>query len=88
MSAILPPKDTTVPEFERSSVDVWNYKDEDLMTVQLKNLDKDAKRNYTAIYDIGSKTLLQPGDKDFRTVLETAEGDGDVFTQLQIPAGA
>ncbi|HNP21917.1 MAG TPA: prolyl oligopeptidase family serine peptidase [Panacibacter sp.] len=79
VSAILPPKDTTVPEFERSSVDVWNYKDEDLMTVQLKNLDKDAKRNYTAIYDIGSKTLLQPGDKDFRTVLETAEGDGDVF---------
>lgn len=79
VSAILPPKDTTLPEFERASVDVWNYKDDDLMTAQLKNLDKDLKRNYTAIYEPESKKLLQLGDKDFRNVIETAEADGVIF---------
>jgi len=76
---VLPPKDTTLPEFERANVDVWNYKDDDLMTVQLKNLDKDLKRNYTASYDIAGKQLIQLEDESFKDVMETMEGDGETF---------
>ncbi len=47
-SPILPIKDTTLPEFERVSVDVWNYKEDNLMTAQLKNVDADTKKNYLA----------------------------------------
>jgi len=76
---VLPLKDTTLPAFERSSVDIWNYKDEDLMTVQLKNLDRDLKRSYTALYAIDEQRLLQLEDETFKTVNETLEGDGEVF---------
>lgn len=33
---ILPIKDTSLPEFDRVSVDVWHYADPTLQTVQLK----------------------------------------------------
>ncbi len=76
---ILPPKDTTLPEFERVNVDVWNYRDDDLMTVQLKNLDKDLKKNYLAVWDVATQQLTQLGDENFRLVRETLEGDGNIF---------
>lgn len=76
---VLPAKDTTLPEFERSSVDVWNYKDESLQTVQLYNLNRDLKRSYTALYDWQNKQVLQLANEQFRNVELTKEGDGDVF---------
>ncbi|HEV8079656.1 MAG TPA: hypothetical protein VGP43_03015, partial [Chitinophagaceae bacterium] len=52
---ILPPKDTTLPEFERVNVDIWNYKDEDLMPAQLKFGDSLSRKNYLARYDFDKK---------------------------------
>ncbi len=76
---VLPAKDTTLPEFERVSVDIWNYKDDDLMTVQLKNLEKDLQRNYLAVWDIQANKMVQLGDENFRDVKETLQGDGTFF---------
>ncbi|MDB5230719.1 MAG: acylaminoacyl-peptidase [Chitinophagaceae bacterium] len=76
---ILPPKDTTLPDFERVSVDIWHYNDEDLMPAQLKNLDQELKRNYTAIYDWNNSRVIPISNKNLRQVVLTEEGDGNYF---------
>lgn len=76
---ILPPKDTSLPEFERVSVDVWNYKDEDLMPAQLKFGDSLSKRNYLARYDFDKKEVVQLGNDRLNTIFMSMEGDGDIF---------
>lgn len=76
---ILPPKDTTLPEFERAAVDIWNYKDEVLQTVQLFNLNKELKRSFVASWDETNRQVIQLADTVFRAVQITGEGDGSVF---------
>ncbi len=79
---ILPPKDTTLPDFERVNVDVWNYKDDDLMTVQLYNLDRELKRNFVARFDFDKNEIIQLGNEKLERVMQTLEGDGNVFYSL------
>ncbi len=79
LAAIRPVKDTTQPDFEKAAVDVWNYHDDDLQPVQLKNLDKDLKKSYLAILEIGKANILQLGDEKFPNVQITKEGDGNIF---------
>jgi dipeptidyl aminopeptidase/acylaminoacyl peptidase len=76
---VLPLKDTTLPEFERSNVDVWNYKDDALQTVQLFNLNRDLKRSFTAVWDSVNQRVVQLADTAFRIVQVTGEGDGVLF---------
>ncbi|MES2003508.1 MAG: prolyl oligopeptidase family serine peptidase [Bacteroidota bacterium] len=76
---ILPVKDTTLPDFERVSVDVWHYNDDYIQPVQLKNLDNELRRSYPARVDINGKQLVQLSNEKFRNMLQTKEGDGDVF---------
>ena len=76
---ILPVKDTTLPDFERVSVDVWHYNDDYIQPVQLKTLDVELRRNYPARVDMVSKQLVQLGNERFRNVINTREGDGGVF---------
>jgi dipeptidyl aminopeptidase/acylaminoacyl peptidase len=76
---ILPPKDTSLPDFERVSVDVWHYNDDYIQPQQLKTLDNDLRRNYTARVDLANRQLVQLVNDRFRTVIQTREGDGDVF---------
>ncbi len=76
---ILPVKDTTLPDFDRVSVDVWHYNDDYIQPVQLKNLDAELKRNFVANVDPVSKQLVQLGNEKFRNLIQTKEGDGDIF---------
>ncbi len=76
---ILPLKDTSLPEFERVSVDVWNYKDEELMPAQLRFNDSLIKKNYLARYDFDKKEVVQLGSENLNRVIPTLEGDGDIF---------
>ena len=78
-SPILPPKDTSLPEFERVSVDIWNYKDEDLMPSQLRFGDSLARRNYLARYDFDKKEIIQLGNEKLNRISITSEGDGRIF---------
>jgi dipeptidyl aminopeptidase/acylaminoacyl peptidase len=43
------PQDTTLVDFEHAKLDIWNYKDDYLQPMQLKNLKKDLQRNYQAV---------------------------------------
>lgn len=76
---VIPPKDTTVPDFEKAGLDVWNYKDDDLMPVQLFNLDKDLKKSYLARYDFDQHSIIQLASPQLERVIPTAEGDGNIF---------
>jgi dienelactone hydrolase len=78
-SPVLPPKDTTLAEIDRVSVDVWNYKDDFLQTMQLKNRDTEEKRSYTAVYDWQNNSVVQLGNEWNNPVYVTLEGDGDHF---------
>jgi dipeptidyl aminopeptidase/acylaminoacyl peptidase len=78
-SAILPPRDTTLPDFERSSVDVWHYNDDYIQPQQLKTLDNDLKRNYAALVDLDRYRLVQLGSNRYRELIPTNEGDGKTF---------
>jgi len=76
---ILPPKDTTLPEFERVSVDIWHHQDEDLQTVQLKNLEQILRRSFLARYDFEKKQIIQLANEKITRVQQTYDGDGSVF---------
>ncbi|WP_044218432.1 S9 family peptidase [Chitinophaga pinensis] len=65
---ILPPKDTNIVDFEVARVDIWNYQDDYLQPMQLKNLDKDLKKSYQAVYYPGTQKVLQLADKDMENI--------------------
>ncbi|MCJ0743038.1 S9 family peptidase [Pedobacter montanisoli] len=48
------PKDTTLVDFEHAKLDIWGYKDDYLQTVQLKNVDRDLKKNFLSVINVYS----------------------------------
>ena len=73
---ILPIKDTSLPEFDRVSVDIWHYADPNLQTVQLKNLDATLKSTETVLYRPLDNTVTYLGKIKERDLIKTTEGDG------------
>ena len=73
------PKDTTVPDIDKVSVDIWNYKDDYLQTVQLNRLQIDLRKNYLAVYDITNHSMQQLETEELPTVYQSNEGDGETF---------
>ncbi|WP_036678875.1 S9 family peptidase [Daejeonella oryzae] len=73
------PKDTTIVDFEVAKVDVWNYKDDYLQPMQLKNLEKNLKRNYLAVLypKAGSKKIIQLGDEKLPDIQIADEGNAE-----------
>ena len=78
-AAILPPKDTSLVDFETARLDIWNYRDDYLQTQQLFQLANELKRSYLALYDFRAGSLTQLGSRGLPTVIQTAEGDGSQF---------
>jgi len=80
-AAIQPPRDTTLVEFEHPKVDIWNYKDDYLQTVQTfpARLKAAQQENYLAVFDLQARTIHQLGIREIPQVIQTNEGDGDVF---------
>jgi dipeptidyl aminopeptidase/acylaminoacyl peptidase len=76
-NAIKPPKDTTLVDFEIAKLDVWNYKDDYLQPVQLKQLDQELKRSYLAVAIPGENTIVQLGAEDAEQVTLVNEGNAD-----------
>ncbi len=72
---VRPPKDTTLVDFEIAKLDIWHYKDEYLQTQQLKNLDAELKRSYTAVYHIGEKKAMQLGAEGADKITLVDEGN-------------
>ncbi len=72
-------KDTTLPDFEKAGLDIWNYRDDELQSVQLKNLERDLKKSWVAMCQPSTGRLVPLGSEKFPDVLLSGEGDGTVF---------
>ncbi|NCD72165.1 alpha/beta hydrolase family protein [Mucilaginibacter agri] len=70
------PADTTIVDFEVAKVDIWNYKDDYLQPQQLKNLQRELRRNYLAVIaPAESNKLIQLADKGIQDVAVAANND-------------
>lgn len=52
-------KDTTLIANDHAVVDIWNYKDDYLQTVQLKNVKKDLQKSYLSVLQTNTPEKLQ-----------------------------
>ena len=71
------PKDTTLIDFELARLDVWHYNDDYLQPQQLKNLDAELKRSYTAVIKPGEDRIVQLGDEDAERITLVDEGNAN-----------
>jgi len=65
-----------VPDDEKVSVDIWNWKDPHLQTEQLLGAERERNRGYLAEYDIASKKSHQIADKELNEVVLSDKDDG------------
>ncbi|TAE10434.1 MAG: S9 family peptidase [Bacteroidetes bacterium] len=77
IGAVLAPKDTTLPDFERVSVDVWNHKDDYLQTTQLYNLNRELRRTF--LVGIVNETVVPIESPVYTNARITDDGDGNTF---------
>ncbi|MCJ8211553.1 prolyl oligopeptidase family serine peptidase [Mucilaginibacter sp. RS28] len=62
--------DTTLVDFETAKLDIWNYKDDYLQPYQLKNLQRELRRNYLAvIYPVEASKMIQLADRGISDVI-------------------
>ena len=72
-----PPKDT-IPDDEKAKVDLLSWHDADLMSQQLKDLEKEKKRSYSAVWLTGEERFVQLGDTLLPVVTPAGRGRDDV----------
>ena len=77
VAPIQPAKDTTLVDFELARVDVWHYNDDYLQPQQLKQLQQELKRNYTAVIQPGKNEIVQLGADDAENISLVDEGNAD-----------
>ena len=70
------PKDSLLDE-EKFKVDVWNWNDPTLQSEQLKNLEKDKKKTYLAVYNIENNSLSQLADSIIDEIKLNFKGNGN-----------
>ena len=75
---ILPVKDTSLPEFDRVSVDIWNYNDANLQSTQLKSLEASLKSTEAIVYRPSTNQFTYLGKINDRQIQLTMDGDGQV----------
>ncbi len=70
------PKDSLL-EDEKPKLDVWSWTDIELQPMQLKNLEKEKKRTYSAIYRIQEKQFIQVADTIIKQVKFINKNNGE-----------
>ena len=73
---ILPIKDTSLPEFERVSLDIWHYADNQLQPMQLKNLETTLKSTEKVLYHTMKNSAVYLGKINDKNIIIGKEGDG------------
>ena len=75
---ILPTKDTSLPDFDRVSVDIWHYNDPIIQPAQLKALESTLKSTELVFLNTQNKNTIYLGKIKDRDLMTTAEGDGAI----------
>ena len=73
---ILPIKDTSLPEFERVSLDIWHYADDQLQPMQLKNLETTLKSTEKVLFRPMNNSAVYLGKINDKNIKIGNEGDG------------
>lgn len=60
IAPVIPPKDTTIVDFETAALDVWHYADPDLQPMQLIRKQRDLKKTYLSYIDLNKAGELTP----------------------------
>lgn len=71
-----PSKDTLTKD-EKVSVDIWNWKDIKLQPQQLKELDREKKRSYVAVYFPNDDNVVQLADENIKIVSINKKSSGN-----------
>jgi len=69
------PKDS-IPEEDKVSLDLWSWTDTRLMSQQLKELEKDTKKTYLAVYDISLNKIYQLATEEVPDIRLLKKGSG------------
>ena len=69
------PKDTLLDE-EKCNVDVWHWDEPQMQPEQLKDLDKEKKKTFTAVYHLKTNKVIQLADTLFDQVSIPFKGNG------------
>ena len=72
------PEDTTMNDEETAKLDVWNWQDPYLQPQQLKNLDAEKKRSYTAVVNLKKRKFAQLATEAIPNATVGLEGNADV----------
>ena len=76
------PDDTSLIEEETAKFDLWSWTDPLLQTQQVKNLDEEKKRSYTAVVLLSEKMLVQLGDTLLPVIVNGDEGNAPISLGL------
>lgn len=76
-SVEIEPKDTLLAE-DKPKVDIWNWKDLKLQSQQLKEVEREKKRTFLAVYYFDLKKIIQLADLNIRNISTIQKGNGDV----------
>ncbi len=79
VAPVYPMKDTSLPEIDRVSVDVWHYNDDYLQPQQLNNLNRELNRNYEVVYFLKENKMVQLADETLENVQIGLDGDNGTF---------
>jgi len=71
------PKDSLLDE-EKCKVDIWNWNDAQLQTQQVHDVEKEKRRTYLALYDIGQDKIIQLADTTMQDVKILNKGNGKI----------
>lgn len=70
-------KDTLLAE-DKVTVDIWHWQEDELQSIQLKQVDQTRKKTYQAVYNIRKNQLVQLGDSLFiESYRLIKQGDSD-----------
>lgn len=72
------PKDTSLVEFEHAKLDIWNYKDDYLQPMQLKNLNRELKRSFLSVVQLDqSERIVQLANEDIPELQPGDDGNAE-----------
>lgn len=72
----------TLTDDEKVSVDIWNWKDDRLQPMQIKQLDKDKKTSYLAVYFIPLGRMVQLADEAVNRIQMNKKHNGSLALGL------
>src|SRR4051812_3896978 len=77
LAPIRPLKDTSLVDFETARMDIWHYNDDYIQPQQLRQVEQELRRGYTAVLEKGSGKVIQLGADDAENVSLVDEGNAD-----------